>query len=163
DSATPQGDTPNIAIFERTHHMGGRARSTKVDGASIPIDMGAMRFSSQLHPLVNGLATHFKFPTREFPVSGDQNLQVFRGVHLTNKEVKDDPTRLPFHLAPNEQGKSANELLGMAIGAVIPNFQKLSAQQWKDAKKNTVVKMPDPATGKTRGVPLQELGLQNIL
>jgi monoamine oxidase len=163
DKGDPPPDAPNIAIFERTNHVGGRARSTKVDGASIPIDLGAMRFSRQLHPLVSGIADHFALKTREFPVSGDQNLQYFRGVRHTNAEVAANPQVMPFNVADNEKGKTANELVGMAIEAVVPNFKSLTDEQWATARTSTTVPITDPGTGTTSNVPLSQLGLQNIL
>lgn len=164
-SAPPQGrtDPPSVAVYERTHHVGGRARSYKVADGQIPFDLGAMRFIPSQHVLVNGLARHFNIPTRDFVVGGDKNLQYFRGVRLTNEEVAADPSRLPFSLAPGERGKSVDQLLAMAIDAVIPNFRGLSAAEWEQAKRTTTVPVTDPMTGQTTSVPLYQLGLQNVL
>lgn len=164
-SPPPQGKTqaPNVCVFERTHHIGGRARTVKSGGTQTPFDLGAMRFIPSQHLRVNALAEHFHIPTRDFVVGGDKNLQYFRGVRLTNEQAAHDPSSLPFNLTPNERGKSADELLSMAIETVVPNFRKMGPQEWAKAKRNTIVKIADPGTGETVGVPLYQLGLQNVL
>lgn len=151
------------AVFERTHHVGGRVHTAPVDGAGWPLDVGAMRWAPTEHTLVNGLAEHFNIPAHEFVVGGDNNLQYFRGTRLTNQQVAQNPSLLPFHLRPEEQGKTANELLEMAIGAVIPNFKDLDAAGWEAAKKNTTVPVTDPESGATSQVPLYQLGFRNVL
>ncbi|MHB2017816.1 MAG: flavin monoamine oxidase family protein, partial [Candidatus Xenobia bacterium] len=158
-----EGKPLKVGVFERTHHIGGRARSDRVDGSGVPFDLGAMRFIPSQHVLVNSLVQHFNMPTHEFVVGGDKNLQYFRGVRLTNQEVAQDPTKLPFNLASNERGKTADQLLAMAIQAVVPHFDALTPQQWEDAKRNTTLAVTDPSTGQTQHVPLYQFGLQNVL
>lgn len=154
-SAPPEGssEAPSVAVFERTRHVGGRARSKKVEGAPIPFDLGAMRFIPSQHHLVNGLVERFQLPTREFVVGGEQNLQYFRGKRHTNAEVAADPSVLPFNLRAEEQGKSASQLLEMAIEAVVPGFRCLDEPAWEQARQTATVD----------GMPLAEMGLQNVL
>ncbi len=154
-SAPPEGKTqaPSVAVFERTRHVGGRARSKKVEGASIPFDLGAMRFIPSRHYLVNGLVERFQLPTREFVVGGENNLQYFRGQRHTNREVAENPAVLPFHLRPEEHGKSADQLLEMAIENVVPGFKCMDEGAWNEARQ----------TAEIDGMPLREMGLQNVL
>lgn len=164
-SAPPGGgaEKPTVAVFERTHHLGGRARTFRIQGDQTPLDLGAMRFIPSEHKLVNGLAQHFNLQTRDFVVGGDNDLRYFRGTRLTNAEIAAHPESLPFHLRPEEQGKSVDELLAMGIGAVVPDFQGLTAQQWDTAKRTTTLTVTDPSTRKTTQVPLYELGLRDVL
>lgn len=142
-----------IGIFERTKHLGGRVHTAPAEGNSTPMDVGAMRFIPSQHKLLNNLAEHFQIPTKEFIVGGDQNLQFYRGERLTNKQITQDPGAAPYKLAPNEQGKSADDLLASAIEKVIPGFRGLTPEQLELATQNA----------KLGDVPLTQLGLQNML
>ncbi|CAN0259349.1 unnamed protein product, partial [Phaeothamnion confervicola] len=155
--------TKDVAIFERTKHLGGRVHTAPVPGAAVPFDVGAMRFIPSQHHLLNGIAEHFEIPTRDFVVAGDNNLQFFRGKRLTNKQLEENPGAMPYNLAPQEQGKTPDELLAKAIEAVIPNFSKLTPAELIQAMRDTKVDAKDPVSGTEVKVPLEQLGLRNIL
>jgi monoamine oxidase len=151
-----------VGVFERTHHIGGRARSVSVRGAAIPLDVGAMRIPSH-HRRVNALVDRFGLETRDFVVSGDANLQYFRGRRLTGREVARDPSQLPYDVRPGERGRSTDDLIASAIEAVIPDFRSLGEAEWEAAKRSTTVDVTDPASGQSKKVPLSELGLRDVL
>lgn len=157
-----QGDQ-SVGVFERTRHLGGRVHSAPLEGAAIPMDVGAMRLLPSQQPLVANLVHHFQIPTRRFPVAGDHNLNYFRGTRLTNAEVEQHPEKLPYAVKPEERGKSVDALLQQAIGAAIPGFQSMSPQELEAAMKTTKLPVTDPTTGETVQVPLTQLGLQNVL
>ena len=142
-----------IGIFERTKHLGGRVHTAPAEGNSTPMDVGAMRFIPSQHKLLNNLAEHFQIPTKEFIVSGDQNLQFYRGERLTNQEISADPGKAPYNLPAHERGKSADDLLASAIEKAIPGFRDLSPEQLEKATQ----------TARLGDVPLTQLGLQNLL
>lgn len=143
-------ERPKIAMFERTAHLGGRLHTAKVAGVAHPMDVGAMRYVPAENPLLQSLTDRFSIPTQKFVVAGAANLNYFRGERSTQAE---GPGVLPYKLRPEEQGKSPEELLRKAFSAVIPDFEKLSRE---DLEK---------AVGEARvgGVPLTQLGLQNVL
>lgn len=153
----------DVAIFEITRHVGGRVRSKRIEN-EVPLDLGAMRYIPSRHHLVRRIAEDkLGLETRPFVVGGDKNLQHFRGTRLTNEQVAADPTALPFKLKPGEYGKTAGQLLDMAIDHVIPGFKDLSPEQWKAVKAETTVPILDPSTEAVSEVPLEELGLQTVL
>jgi len=141
---------PKIGMFERTAHLGGRLHTAKVAGVAHPMDVGAMRYVPAENPLLQALTDRFSIPTQKFVVSGDANLNYFRGQRSTQGE---GPAVLPYHLRPDEQGKSPEALLLKAFSAVIPDFEKLSRPELEKAV--TQARVGD--------VPLTQLGLQNVL
>lgn len=154
---------PSVAIFERTHHTGGRVRTFRIKGDEPPVNLGAMRFIPSQHKLVNGLAQHFGIASRDFTVGGAENLQHFRGIRLTNAQVAADPSVLPFHLTGDEKGKTVEQLLVKAISDVVPDFDKLTAEQWDAVKRTTTLPYTDPSTRQSVQVPLHQLGLHDVL
>ena len=152
-TAWKSGGGPQTAVFERAQHFGGRVHTAPVPGTSHPFDVGAMRFIPSQQHRINGLAEHFHIPIKDFPVGGANNLQFFRGKRLTNQQMEQSPAAAPYKLASSEQGKTADELLVKALDAVIPNFAKLTPAELVTAMKTTTVE----------GVPLEQLGLMNIL
>ncbi|MGE0495910.1 MAG: flavin monoamine oxidase family protein [Vulcanimicrobiota bacterium] len=152
-----------VAVFERTRHAGGRVRSKTIENQK-PLDLGAMRYIPSRHQRVRHLVEDvLQLPTRDFVVGGDNNLQYFRGQRLTNAEAAAHPEKRPFHLRPEEQGKSVDELLALAIRSVVPNFEHLCDADWDRVLTETRLPFTDPATGQTSEVPLSQLGLRNIL
>ena len=56
-----------IAIFERSHRIGGRLWSVQVDGLSHPIELGGMRYMSG-HPLLQSVVDELGIePARSIP------------------------------------------------------------------------------------------------
>lgn len=152
-TAWKSGGGPDTAIFERARHFGGRVHTAPVPGTSHPFDVGAMRFIPSQQHRVNALAEHFQIPVKDFPVGGANNLQYFRGKRLTNEQLERNPAAAPYKLACSEHGKTADQLLVKALDAVIPGFASLTPEELVAAMKTTTVE----------GVPLEQLGLMNIL
>jgi monoamine oxidase len=164
DGSAPASENhPKVGIYERTRHFGGRVHSATVEGAAVPMDVGAMRYIPSQHHLLNGLAEHFKLETHEFQVGGENNLQYYRGKRLTNREVEQNPDALPYNLAPNEKGKSADDLLAMVIESVVPNFKTMTPEELEQATKEAKVEIKSPSTGQLVSVPLVQLGFRNLL
>lgn len=113
DGSQPTGQ--RIAIYERTAHTGGRIHTAKFRGNQHPMDIGAMRYAPQQHPLLQHLADHFQIETRKFVVNGHQNLNYFRGKRLTQAELAAHPDSAPYNLRPDERGKSSGQLLQGAL------------------------------------------------
>lgn len=147
DGSQPMGK--KIGIYERTIHMGGRLHTAKVAGAAHPMDVGGMRYLPAQNPLLQHLVDHFRIETKEFVVHGDANLNYLRGQRSRQGEA----TALPYNLRAGEKGKSADELLGQAIEAVIPGYASMTQEELKQAV----------ADAKVGDVPLSQLGLQNVL
>ena len=152
-----------VGLFERTRHSGGRVRSLKIKNDK-PIDLGAMRYIPNRHTRLADLVENvLKLPTTEFVVGGENNLQYFRGVRLTNGEVAAHPEKRPYNLTEEEKGKTVDELLSLAISRVVPNFECLSEGDWQKIKQEQTIEVKDPSTGEMTQVPLSKLGLRNIL
>lgn len=145
-----KSERPKIGMFERTAHLGGRLHTAKVAGVAHPMDVGAMRYLPSENPLLQGLTDRFGIATEKFVVHGDANLNYFRGQRNTQAE---GAAVLPYHLRPEEQGKSPEQLLLKAFEVVVPGFATLSKAEL------------EKAIGEARlgGAPLHQVGLQNVL
>ncbi|MEW6283674.1 MAG: NAD(P)/FAD-dependent oxidoreductase, partial [Candidatus Eremiobacterota bacterium] len=153
--AAGQLQHPQVAVFEKSIHIGGRIKSFKVDGTDRFAELGAMRYVPSRHYLVRTLVEDkLRLPTREFAVSGPNTLAYLRGVRLTNEQIEKDPGVLPYNVAPHEKGKSPGRLIEDAIHQVIPEAGKLGEADWQRVRESGTVR---------NGLPLHKLGFQNVL
>ena len=157
-----QEEGAEVSLYERTDHLGGRIRSTKIENEA-PVEMGAMRYIPSLHPKMKALVEEeLKIPTENFVVSDPDSLRYFRGVRMTSEEVAQHPEKRPYFLRPQEKDKSMSELLSMAIEAVVPGFESLSQEEWERVKREQTVPI-QTVHGGVENVPLSQLGIRNVL
>ncbi len=165
-SAPPAGklEHPEVAVFEKSIHIGGRIKSFKVRGTDSFAELGAMRYVPKRHYLVRTLVEEkLKLPTMEFPTGGPNLVAYVRGKHLTLDQIAQDPSVLPYNVAPGERGKSPDTLISEAISKVVPNASSLTSEEWKRVRETATVAARNPRTGEVSKLALSSLGFQNIL
>ncbi len=165
-SAPPAGSSehPQVAIFEKSIHIGGRIKSFKVQGTDSYAELGAMRYVPARHYLVRTLVEDkLKLPTQEFATSGPNLLAYVRGKHLTLDQIARDPRVLPYNLPAHEQGKSPDALIEAAINKVIPNAGKLSPADWKQIREHGAVSVRNMQSGAVSNLELNRVGFQNLI
>jgi monoamine oxidase len=111
--ALPHSD---VALFEMSDRVGGRLRSIAVPGLPhVTAELGGMRFLPDRHRMVAGLVGQLGLPVTELPPAappgddGSGNLVFVRGRLLRIRELG-DPRQVPYRLAPEERGHTAEQL-----------------------------------------------------
>jgi monoamine oxidase len=142
-----------ILLVEQSDRIGGRLESLTPPGTpSLRAEFGGMGFTSNnllLSALVDDV---FQLAAEAFPLGGPSNLIYVRGVRFT-KAQSTDPSIVPYHLAPDEQGKNPMQLIVDAIDAVLPGAESYTPEQWAEVKRDFVY----------RGRHLDEIGFWNFL
>lgn len=119
----------NVHVFEGTNRIGGRLYSVFLPGMEhIPVELGGMRFKGN-HELVVKLVDELGLKKVPFSHGESNNLLFLRGVNLHKNDLK-DTSKLPYHLAENEKGKSTQEIMSTAVSQIVPNYNKLSRDEW---------------------------------
>lgn len=134
-------------------HVGGRLWSQTMPGVKNvrKAELGGMRYLTS-QTLVYNIIPHLGFNSVPFDVDSHYNLFNLRSKVLRSGEVQ-DPSKVPFNLAPLEQGMSPGGLLLYAIETIVPNAPYLSTEEWLEVKKSF----------KVNGRYLRDWGFWNLL
>ncbi|URT69135.1 flavin monoamine oxidase family protein [Cytobacillus firmus] len=125
----------DVTVLEATQRVGGRIftmREPFMD--DLYLDVGAMRIP-HIHPLVLEYIKKFRLKVNEFRNTTPQDLIFANGIKTNRTAYKKNPDMLGYPVAPHEKGKTAEELLMMAIKPVADFINQNPAQNW-----NTVVR-----------------------
>jgi len=117
-----------VTIIEASNRIGGRVLTVWSPFVNNQyLDMGAMRIPS-VHNLTLEYIKKFNLPINEF-INSTPNDIIFLNNVLTNvKNYEKNPDVLNYPVNPSEKGKTAIELLLLAIGPII-DFIKLDPEK----------------------------------
>ncbi|MFD5849923.1 flavin monoamine oxidase family protein [Cytobacillus oceanisediminis] len=120
----------DVTVLEATQRVGGRIftmREPFMDG--MYLDVGAMRIP-HTHPLVLEYIKKFRLKVNEFRNTTPQDLIFANGIKINRTIYQQNPDILRYPVAPHEKGKTAEELLTMAIKPVADFINQNPAQNW---------------------------------
>lgn len=119
----------NVHIFEATNRIGGRLYTVFFPGMDhVPVELGGMRFKDT-HKNVLRLAEELGEEIAPFIQGTPDNFVYLRNVRLHRSELT-NPIKLPYRLEGNERGKTPEELMTMAASRLLPNFEKMTREEW---------------------------------
>jgi monoamine oxidase len=121
-----------ITILEASNRIGGRVytlRSPFTNG--LYLDAGAMRIPSN-HYLVLEYIHKFSLPINLFINSTPNDLIYINGIKTRSKIYERNPDILQYPVAPQEKGKTANELFRMATQPLIDFINQNPSNNWKE-------------------------------
>lgn len=123
----------SVRIIEGSDRVGGRVYTLREPFSKGQyLDVGAMRFPEN-HDLTFEYIRKFNLPINEFY---NQNDVLFvNGVQTTYSTYTKDPNVLNFPLAPEEKGKTATELLSLAVQPFLDLYNKASPQEQERLRK----------------------------
>ena len=117
-----------IAIFERSHRVGGRLWSVAVDGLAQPIELGGMRYMTG-HRLVQSVVDELGITTRRFDGHDGTERSVLRGVVGGGP---DDPAAgRRYDMPAEEAGRSATDLMRSSFLTLVPQARELDEAGWR--------------------------------
>jgi monoamine oxidase len=121
----------DVTIIEATNRVGGRIftmRAPFMDDQYL--DVGAMRIPHN-HYLVLEYIKKFRLQVNAFKNTTPQDLIFANGIKTNQTEYQRNPDLLKYPVAPREKGKTAGELLTMAIQPVADFINQNPARNWK--------------------------------
>ena len=110
-----QGHDP--IVLEAQHRVGGRVYTLRDFASGLYAEAGAMRIP-KVHELTLEYCKLFGLELRHFVMGNPRTLMFIGGQRMTMQEANDHPERLPFELAPHEQGLTYQELWDAATQEV---------------------------------------------
>lgn len=120
----------DVTVLEATQRVGGRIftmREPFMDG--MYLDVGAMRIP-HTHSLVLEYIKKFRLKINEFRNTTPQDLIFANGIKINRTIYQQNPDILRYPVAPHEKGKTAEELLTMAIKPVADFINQNPARNW---------------------------------
>jgi len=141
-----------VELFELSDRIGGRLFSVVPEGMpNVRAEVGGMRYMNY-QKLVVGLIETLGLPFREFPLGDENNLFYLRG-HRFKESDFSDPSKIPYFLRKEEEGKIPRALLRSVIQSVAPGVLKMTAQEFQERKHEF----------SCDGLGLHEIGLWDLL
>jgi len=120
-----------VTIIEANNRIGGRIYTKREPFINHEyIDLGAMRIPS-FHYLVFEYIKKFNLQVNEFINNTPNDLIFINNVLTDEKNYKTNPDQLKFNVSPSEKGKTATELLLLAVGPVIDFINQNPEKNWE--------------------------------
>ncbi len=120
----------NVKIIEANNRVGGRVytlRAPFTDG--LYLDVGAMRIPES-HYLVLEYIQKFGLPIQPFINETPEDIIYVNGIKTRLKSYQRQPDILKYPAAPHERGKTAQELLNMAIQPIFDFINQDPGRNW---------------------------------
>lgn len=117
-----------VTILESSERVGGRIYTLRADFRDDHyLEAGAMRIP-HTHSLTWAYIQKFRLPVNKFYNSTLNDILNIRDIKARLKQYEENPDIFGFPVAPHERGKTATELLEMAIKPVT-DFIKLNPKK----------------------------------
>lgn len=119
-----------VTVLEAANRVGGRVltlRDNFYDGQYL--EAGAMRIP-HTHLLTLAYIEKFHLPINEFINTTSRDIIYIKGLKVRLEQYEKDPDLFNFQVAPNEKGKTASELLQMAISPVTDLINRDPERGW---------------------------------
>nr|WP_243385600.1 flavin monoamine oxidase family protein [Bacillus kexueae] len=120
----------NVTVLESSERVGGRIYTLRANFRDEQyLEAGAMRIP-HTHELTWAYIRKFNLPVNEFFNSTPNDLLYVREVRARLKEYEANPDLFGFPVEPHERGKTATELLQMAIQPVLDFINENPRKHW---------------------------------
>ena len=116
-----QGHEP--IVLEAQHRVGGRVYTLRDFAPGLYAEAGAMRIP-RVHDLTLSYCELFGLELRPFVMGNRRTLVHIGGQRMTAEEADREPGRLPFELAPHEQGRTWTQLWNDATREFREQYEK---------------------------------------
>ncbi|MDF2680782.1 MAG: amine oxidase [Brevibacillus sp.] len=125
----------NVNILEGSGRVGGRVFTLRTPfSEGVYFEAGAMRIP-EMHHLVFEYIYKFGLTVNEFINSTPEDLIYANGIKTRAKIYERQPDILNYPVAPSEKGKTAQQLLNMAVQPIIDFINKDPVRNWPIMEK----------------------------
>ncbi|MBN6186686.1 flavin monoamine oxidase family protein [Aneurinibacillus sp. BA2021] len=124
-----------ITLLEANNRVGGRVYTWRCfSDDRLFFNAGAMRIPNA-HALTAEYIRKFKLPTNLFINRTPTDILYANGIKTRLTFFERDPSILQYPVAPNEQGKTAEELMGSVIQPILDFINQNPAKNWPLVEK----------------------------
>ena len=117
-------------ILEARQRAGGRIETLREPFADgLYAEAGAMRIP-RVHDLTLAYCAKFNLKLDPFTMSNPQGYYYFGGAKFRAAQIEQDPSLLPFELAPHERGKTASQLWRAAVREIQEALRTQGEAAW---------------------------------
>jgi monoamine oxidase len=118
-------------ILEAQHRVGGRVYTLRTFAPGLYAEAGAMRIP-RAHDLTLGYCAQFGLDLRPFMMGNPKGLVHVGGNRMTAAEASREPDRLGFDLAPEERGRTADQLWDAATRELREMVERNPDEGWAE-------------------------------
>lgn len=124
-----------VKILEANNRIGGRIYTMRMPETGLYLDVGAMRIP-YTHKLTLAYNKKFGLKLNPFINRNDKDIIYANGRKTTLKEYEENPSLLHYPVAVNEEGKSSEELLMLAIQPILDFIKRNPEKNWSIVEKD---------------------------
>lgn len=124
-----------VKILEANNRIGGRIYTMRMPETGLYLDVGAMRIP-YTHKSILAYNKKFGLKLNPFINRNDTDIIYANGRKTTLKEYEKNPSLLYYPVAVNEEGKSSEELLMLAIQPILDFIKRNPEKNWSIVEKD---------------------------
>lgn len=125
----------HVKILEANCRVGGRIETVRMEDTGLYLDVGAMRIP-YIHTLTMAYIKKFGLQVNPFINRNETDIIYANGRKTTLQQYEKDPSILRYPVAMNEEGKTSEELLLLAVQPII-DFVKIDPDKnWAIVEKD---------------------------
>lgn len=119
----------HVKILEANHRIGGRIETVRMKDTGLYLDVGAMRIP-HTHELTIAYIKKFGLKLHPFINRNDTDILYANGRKTTLRQYEQDPSILRYPVATNEEGKTSEQLLLLAVQPIIDFIKMDPDKNW---------------------------------
>ncbi|MGH2709606.1 MAG: flavin monoamine oxidase family protein [Actinomycetota bacterium] len=120
----------DVLVLEAQNRVGGRIYTCRDFAPGLYAEFGAMRIP-RAHDLTLAYCDLFDLELSPFVMGNPHGLAYIGGERMTMADAQADPEKMPFDLAPHEQGRSADDLWAVAIADIKEMLDEGGEAAWE--------------------------------
>lgn len=124
-----------VKIFEANNRVGGRIETVRMEDTGLYLDVGAMRIPYS-HTLTMAYIRKFGLQVSPFINRNETDIIYVNGRKTTLKQYEKDPSILRYPVEMNEEGKTSEELLLLAVQPIINFIKRNPEKNWDVVEKD---------------------------
>lgn len=124
-----------VRIVEANNRVGGRIETIRMQDTGLYLDVGAMRIP-YVHTLTMAYIKKFGLQVNPFINRNETDIIYVNGRKTTLQKYEKDPSILQYPVAKNEEGKTSEELLMLAVQPILNFIKQDPEKNWAIVEKD---------------------------
>lgn len=125
----------DVKILEANNRIGGRIETIRMEDTGLYLDVGAMRIP-YIHTLTMAYIRKFGLQVTPFINRNETDIIYVNGRKTTLRQYEKNPSVLRYPVAMNEEGKTSEELLLLAVQPILDFIKRNPDKNWEIVEKD---------------------------
>ncbi|MES9671452.1 flavin monoamine oxidase family protein, partial [Bacillus pseudomycoides] len=125
----------HVKILEANNRIGGRIETIRMEDTGLYLDVGAMRIP-YIHTLTMAYIRKFGLQVTPFINRNETDIIYVNGRKTTLQQYEKNPSILRYPVVMNEEGKTSEELLLLAVQPIIDFIKRNPDKNWGIVEKD---------------------------